>query len=123
MADEARSRLGRGLASLIGDVGGEVEGHLLAHRLGHVLEVGPVAGRRAWRATARTRVRLKEFTRSELDRLAKRNHDKAGAYAAQARGNPFVADYRGDYDNVVGLPRKTLRQLLKKAAKAGFRPE
>ena len=28
MADEARSRLGRGLASLIGDVGGEAAAHV-----------------------------------------------------------------------------------------------
>jgi septum formation protein len=140
-ADEVARRVGRGLvlgADTIVHLGGAIFGkpsskaaarRMLAalagrwHEVHTALCLVAVPGRRAWRATARTRVRLKEFTRSELDRLAKRNHDKAGAYAAQARGNPFVADYRGDYDNVVGLPRKTLRQLLKKAAKAGFRPE
>jgi septum formation protein len=140
-ANEVARRVGRGLvlgADTIVHLGGTIFGkptskaaarRMLAALAGrwHEVHTGlclvAVPGRRAWRATARTRVRLKDFSKPELDRLARRNHDKAGAYAAQARGNPFVAEYRGDYDNVVGLPRKTLQILLKKAAKAGFRPK
>jgi septum formation protein len=76
---------------------------------------------KTWSAVARTRVRMRKFSGEKLDFWAERNHDKAGAYAAQAAGNPFVVDYRGDFDNVVGLPRRVLRALLKQAAKAGFR--
>jgi septum formation protein len=75
-----------------------------------------------WRATALTRVRMRKFTEKRLEVLSRRNHDKAGAYAAQAKGNPFVTGYRGDFDNIVGLPRRTLRELLRKAALAGIRP-
>lgn len=75
---------------------------------------------KGWKAVARTRVRMRKFSEEKLDYWSSRNHDKAGAYAAQAPGSPFVVDHRGDFDNVVGLPRRTLRVLLKKAAKAGF---
>ncbi|MBL0058611.1 MAG: septum formation protein Maf [Elusimicrobia bacterium] len=77
-------------------------------------------GTRVWTAVARTRVRMQEFSAAELGRLATRHHDKAGAYAAQARGNPFVQRYQGDFDNIVGLPRRTLRVLLGRARRAGF---
>lgn len=39
--------------------------------------------------------------------------DKAGAYGIQGRGGIFVRKIEGSYDNVVGLPRYELRQLLK----------
>ncbi len=39
--------------------------------------------------------------------------DKAGAYGIQGRGGIFVRKIEGSYDNVVGLPRFELRQLLK----------
>jgi septum formation protein len=81
-----------------------------------------MGGGKSWTAAARTRVRMRRFTEGQLDRWARRNHDKAGAYAAQAVGNPFVVDYRGDFDNVVGLPRRTLRALLKTAERAGINP-
>lgn len=79
---------------------------------GLALAVRP--GQRVCTGVYRTRVKLRAFTKSELDRWSKKNHDKAGAYAAQARGNPFVERYRGEYENVVGLPLRGLRSLLKK---------
>ncbi len=79
-------------------------------------------GGRAWTAAALTKVRMRRFTEEQLDRWSKKNHDKAGAYAAQAAGNPFVVDHRGDFDNIVGLPRRTLRELLRSAEREGFKP-
>lgn len=38
--------------------------------------------------------------------------DKAGAYGMQGRGGAFVASLDGSYDNVIGLPRHRLRQIL-----------
>lgn len=38
--------------------------------------------------------------------------DKAGAYAIQEIGDRFVRSIDGPFDNVVGLPRETTRQLL-----------
>lgn len=92
------------------------------HEVHTALCLVEVPGNRVWRGTAATRVRMRKFSDRELDRWAKRNHDKAGAYAAQAQGNPFVVDYRGDFDNVVGLPRRLLRNLLKKVRRGGVRP-
>lgn len=79
-----------------------------------------VPGGKMWKTAAVTRVRMRRFTGRQLDVLSRRNHDKAGAYSAQS-GN-FVTDYRGDFDNVVGLPRRTLRGLLARAARAGVVP-
>ena len=40
--------------------------------------------------------------------------DKAGAYAIQGLGGRFVAEFSGDYDNIVGLPVKSFENLLEK---------
>lgn len=79
---------------------------------GLALAVRP--GRRVVCGVYRTRVKMRPFSEAQLDRWSKKNHDKAGAYAAQAKGNPFVERYRGEYENVVGLPLRGLRSLLKK---------
>ncbi|MEE8219413.1 MAG: Maf family protein [bacterium] len=41
--------------------------------------------------------------------------DKAGAYAVQGKAGLFVERVDGDYDNVVGLPLKTVARLLEAA--------
>lgn len=41
--------------------------------------------------------------------------DKAGAYAIQGLAAKFIAGYRGDYDNIVGLPVTAVRLLLQAA--------
>jgi MAF protein len=79
-------------------------------------------GRRRWSAAWLTRVKMRDLSPRKIRSLSRLNHNKAGAYAAQQKGNPFVADWRGDYDNVVGLPRKGVRQLLARARRAGYRP-
>lgn len=38
--------------------------------------------------------------------------DKAGAYAAQEHGDQIIAEIRGDFSNVVGLPVKKLLEYL-----------
>lgn len=45
--------------------------------------------------------------------LAYKNHDKAGAYAVQENSDILVKKIEGDYYNVVGLPLKKLKKILK----------
>ncbi len=73
-------------------------------------------------STPTGRVVLSALDRVAIARHAHRHLDKAGAYAAQARGNPFVEKHRGPFDNVVGLPMAGVRELLGKAWAAGHRP-
>ena len=71
-------------------------------------------GKKVLTGVYRTRVLMRYFSPKDLRRLSFKNHDKAGAYAAQAKGNPFVVRYEGDFDNVVGLPLRGVRDLLAK---------
>jgi len=79
-------------------------------------------GRKFWTVIWSTRVKMRALTDEELEFWSRKNHDKAGGYAVQAKGDPFVERLRGDYDNVVGLPRKGVRLLLARARRAGFHP-
>ena len=39
--------------------------------------------------------------------------DKAGAYGIQEMGKEFIKEVDGDMENVIGLPTKTLKEILK----------
>ena len=39
--------------------------------------------------------------------------DTAGAYGIQEMGKEFIKDVNGDMENVIGLPTKTLKEILK----------
>ena len=57
-----------------------------------------------------TEVVFKELTdEAVLEYMSKVNvMDKAGSYAVQEHGEMIIAEVRGDFDNVVGLPVATL---------------
>lgn len=61
-----------------------------------------------------SRVTMRPLTLPEIGRLAKKNMDKAGAYAVQSKKDPVVEKIKGSYTNVVGLPVEVVRKLLKK---------
>lgn len=42
----------------------------------------------------------------------KRPLDKAGAYGIQEMGSEFIKEVNGDMENVIGLPTKTLKEIL-----------
>ncbi|MBL0350358.1 MAG: septum formation protein Maf [Elusimicrobia bacterium] len=92
------------------------------HRVYTGLALVARPGRRAWQGVWRTEVKVRRLDRAAIARHSHRHLDKAGAYAAQARGNPFVEKHRGPFDNVVGLPMAGVRELLGKARAAGRRP-
>ncbi|MFH1063162.1 MAG: Maf family protein [Candidatus Omnitrophota bacterium] len=49
----------------------------------------------------------------QIEKLSKYNHDKAGAYAVQKDADILVKKMKGDYYNVVGLPMKRVKNILK----------
>jgi len=59
-------------------------------------------------------VTFKKLDGSAVDRYLKAvgHLDKAGSYAIQESGDVLVERLEGDYDNVVGLPVRLLRDLL-----------
>jgi septum formation protein len=61
-----------------------------------------------------TEVVFKELTSEVIkDYMSKVDvMDKAGSYAVQEHGEMIIAEVRGDYDNVVGLPLKVLLDEL-----------
>jgi len=61
-----------------------------------------------------SRVKTRKFSPAELESLAGKHMDKAGAYAVQEKDDAFVESIEGDYFNVVGLPYFGLKKLLKK---------
>lgn len=82
---------------------------------------GKEGGTRELAHVERTRVTFRELSEAEIvDYVASGEPlDKAGAYAIQGGAAPFVERVDGDYDNVVGLPLATVRQLLAERIAAG----
>lgn len=69
-------------------------------------------------AHERTRVRFLEMSEEEINWYVATVEpmDKAGAYAVQGRAALFIAEIRGDYWNVVGLPVQLVYKLARKIA-------
>jgi septum formation protein len=65
-----------------------------------------------------SRVKFRKLTEQEIFRASGLHLDKAGAYAVQGKGDRFVEKIDGDYDNVVGLPMRVVRMLLRQARHA-----
>lgn len=61
-----------------------------------------------------SRVRMKKLTGQEISRVSRIHLDKAGAYGVKQRNDAFVELLEGSLDNVVGMPRKLLKELLEK---------
>lgn len=80
--------------------------------------VAVAAGGKVYSEAVVTRVLARKFAEKDLRRLAGKHMDKAGAYAVQDKDDPFISRIVGEFDNVVGLPMKAVRRLLKKAESA-----
>ena len=61
-----------------------------------------------------TTVYFKSYNSAELEDYLNTDepYDKAGAYAIQGYFGRYVANYDGDYNNVIGLPTKRLIPML-----------
>lgn len=75
-----------------------------------------------WMQISESRVRFRPLAESELARYwdSGEPRDKAGAYAIQGRGALFVAELRGSYSGVMGLPLFETGCLLGQAGIALF---
>jgi septum formation protein len=64
--------------------------------------------------TVTTTVWFRELSDEEIEEYIETGDpmDKAGAYGIQTIGDKFVERIDGDYDNVVGLPVKKVRELM-----------
>lgn len=83
----------------------------------HLVYTGLVVlGRgRELRALVPTRVRFRSVSPGEIEWYLSREDvlDKAGAYAIQGAAAAFVAEIRGDFTNVVGLPLGAVFRFLR----------
>jgi septum formation protein len=61
----------------------------------------------------KTTILARKLSKIQIEELSKYNHDKAGAYAVQKDADILVEEMKGDYYNVIGLPIKRLRNILK----------
>lgn len=62
-----------------------------------------------------SKVTFRKITPEEIDKYCslKTIYDKAGAYAIQGEAKDFVINVEGEYNNIVGLPIKKLKEKLK----------
>ena len=64
----------------------------------------------------KSKVKMKKLTPAQIELLANKNLDKAGAYAVQ-EDDRFIESIEGSFTNVVGFPVETLKEMLKKYGK------
>ncbi|MCG2710795.1 MAG: Maf family protein [Candidatus Omnitrophica bacterium] len=61
----------------------------------------------------KTTIFARKLSSRQINIFCRKNHDKAGAYAAQEKSDPLIERIEGDFYNVVGLPVKKLSRILK----------
>lgn len=84
-----------------------------AHNVHTAVVLSCPDGRRYQRLVS-TEVRFRALSQEEISRYvdSRESMDKAGAYGIQGRGGALVADVRGSYTNVVGLPLEETLGML-----------
>lgn len=85
------------------------------HRVITALTVIDAASAKIKQKTVITKVKFKKLDRAAIDDYLKQVNplDKAAAYAIQEKGELLVESIQGDYHNVMGLPLKALKKLIK----------
>ena len=73
-------------------------------------------GGKLYSGVATTAVYFREMTKTEIEDYVNSGDpmDKAGAYGIQSGGGKFVEKIDGDYDTVVGLSMRLVKELLSK---------
>lgn len=65
-----------------------------------------------------TKVKMISLEEKEINYLARKHLDKAGAYGMTGRNDPRIKIISGEYENILGLPVKKLKSFL---TRFGFR--
>lgn len=86
------------------------------HRVYTGIAVAAEGGRKVFSTAVATKVHARKLSPEDLDLLAGKHMDKAGAYAVQDHDDPLIDRIVGDKDNVIGLPVKAVGRLLKRFA-------
>lgn len=86
------------------------------HRVVTGLCVIDAKAKKKYSATVITKVTFRSVNTTELKAYLDSGEwkGKAGSYAIQGRAKKFVKKIEGDVTNVVGVPMKNLKRLLKK---------
>jgi septum formation protein len=86
--------------------------------------------RQAFTEVARTFVRFKNLSESEIEDYVATGEpfDKAGGYGIQGVGRSLIVDWRGSWSNVVGLPLELLERMILEhgwqfSRRAGSKPQ
>ncbi|MFH2145368.1 MAG: Maf family protein [Candidatus Omnitrophota bacterium] len=61
----------------------------------------------------KTTIFSRRLSKRQIENLALKNHDKAGAYAVQENSDILIRNFRGDFNNIVGLPLSKVLKILK----------
>ncbi|MBI4055788.1 MAG: septum formation protein Maf [Elusimicrobia bacterium] len=85
------------------------------HRVYTGVALWSAEARRMLSAVEVSHVLARTLPAVELWKLAGKNLDKSGAYGIQSTRDRWIAKVVGPVDNVIGLPLKTVRTLLRKS--------
>lgn len=69
------------------------------------------------RAVAKTRCKARRLPLAQLQEMAGKHMDKAGAYAVQDKDDQFIEKMQGSHTNVVGFPVELVTQMFKEFEK------
>lgn len=61
-----------------------------------------------------SKCKARKLTEEQLWELAAKHLDKAGGYAVQDKDDILIERIEGDFDNVMGMPMRLVKKLLKK---------
>ena len=76
-----------------------------------------LADKKLVRGIAKTRCKARKLPLSQLQEMAGKHLDKAGAYAVQDKDDQFIEKIVGSRTNVVGFPVELFTQMLKEFKK------
>lgn len=71
--------------------------------------------------TARSKIQMKKLSEEDINFLADKNLDKAGAYGIQ-EDDKYLKVLSGSYTNIVGFPMEIVKKILKKFVFSGQLP-